>query len=336
MGEENDKRAPASKSLWQVGYNDELQQRGAAMIEPIDFALFAFLIFGLFTSVIFAAGRRVKRLRGVSSILAGAFQTLNPAQKTPEPKIITPYDELKEDEVDKIVSNIIGVLTVVGATYGILFALVTSEKASMAFSSWAFVIWSGWVLALLMRICNCGAILLGDYHLWDRGKRNEALYGISKFAEHSAYLLVPTASFVPLFAIMKTISLDEIVAIYPWGQDTSLFLGVFSIASVAVFFYAFVLAMGRLTRRQYGDIFTYVVILLWGIGLTSVSLSPLTPVTSKIVGFFLFEPTVPSIVAVLVSVVLSMVGLLFGLFVIIGLLVRMVSMLYKNVRNRRS
>jgi very-short-patch-repair endonuclease len=238
--------------------------------------------------------------------------------------------------IDRIISNVIGVLTVVGATYGVLFALVASEKASMAFSSWAFVIWCGWVLALLMRICSCGSLLLGDYYRWDREKRKEILYGISRFSKHSTYLLVPTASFVPLFATMKAISLDEIVTTYPWGQDMSLFLGVFSIAAVAIFFYAFVLALGKLTKRHYADIYMYVVPILWGLGLASVSLSPLAPVTNKIVGLFLFQLTVPSVVAVLGYILFSMVGLTMGFFVIVGLLMRVISKLYKAGRNRRS
>jgi hypothetical protein len=299
---------------------------------PSDFAFFALLIFGLFVLAVFATGRKVKRLRSIAYFFAGALQVFYAADRTPKPTMTTPYDGLKEDEVDRIVSNVIGALTIVGATYGVLFALVVSERASMAFSSWAFVIWCGWVLALLMRICNCGAILLGNYHLWDREKRNKTLYGISKFIEHTAYLLVPTASFVPLFATMKTISLDEIVAVYPWGQDTSLFLGVFSLAGVAVFFYTFVLAFERLTKRQYADIYLYAVPMLWGMGLGFISVSPLLPVTNKIVGLFLLEVTVPSIVAVLGFPLL--VTMAIGSLIICGLLIRAFSKLYKIVRNR--
>lgn len=303
-------------------------------MSPSDFASFALLIFGLFALAVIAIGRKVKRLRPIANFFAGALQIFYTADKNPEPAMTTPYDGLKEVEVDRIVSNVIGALTIVGATYGVLFALVVSERASMTFSSWAFVIWCGWVLALLMRICNCGAILLGNYHLWDREKRNKTLYGISKFIEHSAYLLVPTASFVPLFATMKTISLDEIVAVYPWGQDTSLFLGVFSLAGVAVFFYTFVLALERLTKRRYADIYVYAVLLLWVIGLSSISVSPLLPVTSKVVGLFLLEVTVPSMVAVPLLFALS-VTMLMGFSIICGFLVSAFLKLYKIVRNRR-
>lgn len=306
------------------------------MTAPSDFALFAITIFGLFVYVILSTGMRVKRLRPILHFFAEALQTLYPANKTSAPAIMTPYNNLTEGEIDRIISNVIGVLTVVGATYGVLFALVASEKASMAFSSWAFVIWCGWVLALLMRICSCGSLLLGDYYRWDREKRKEILYGISRFSKHSAYLLVPTASFVPLFATMKAISLDEIVTTYPWGQDMSLFLGVLSIAAVAIFFYAFVLALGKLTKRHYADIYMYVVPILWGLGLASVSLSPLAPVTNKIVGLFLFQLTVPSVVVVLGYILFSMVGLTMGFFVIVGLLMRVISKLYKAGRNRRS
>jgi len=304
------------------------------MTGPSDLVIFSLIVFGLFTWIVLTIGRRAKSLRPIYNHLAEALQTTYPQNKTPEPKIVTLYDGIGEDALDKIVSNIIGVLTVVGATYGVLFALVVSEKASLAFSSWAFVIWCGWVLALLMRICNCGTILLGDYNRCDRRKREQILYGIVKFTKHSAYLLVLTASFVPLFATMKTISLDEVVTNYPWGQDVSLFLGVLSIASVAVFFYTFVLALGNLTKRLYADIYMYAVMLLWGIGLGSISLSPLAPVTSRILGLSILELTAPSILTVLGALLFWFAGLSIAIAVILGLLARTIWRLCRTIRTR--
>jgi hypothetical protein len=209
---------------------------------------------------------------------------------------------------------VINALAVLGATYGILFALVISEKASLTFSSWAFIIWSGWVLAIIMRICHCAAVLLGDYHSWERKKKDKGLNGITKFVKHSTYLLVPTASFVPIFAILETVSLEEVLTKYPWGQDASLFLGAFSLASVAVFYYIFVLAFGNLTNLEYADVYMYSVALLWTLGIFSISLSPLAPTTNRVAGFFLFENTVPSIIALIEHILFIMIGLAVGFF----------------------
>ncbi len=69
-----------------------------------------------------------------------AFQTSGFGRKVSKPVIVTPCAKMKEERINEMASDVISALAVLGGTYGVLFALVISEKASLTFSSWAFVI----------------------------------------------------------------------------------------------------------------------------------------------------------------------------------------------------
>ena len=147
------------------------------------------------------------------------FVSIRLAAESRYPKVM--YNEKTDEEMEGVINRVINVLAVLAGVYGVLFALIISDKASLVFVSWSFLIWCGWVLAILVRICYCCAILLSDYHQWDREKKEMILYGITKFTKHAGYLLIPTASFVPIFSTLKNVDIDKIAEVYPWGIEIS-------------------------------------------------------------------------------------------------------------------
>ena len=176
------------------------------------------------------SNKKKKRFSKIVDILSISLQHLkSPYESENELNVSTPYDKKTDEEMEGTINGVINVLAVLAGVYGILFALIISDKASLVFVSWSFLIWCCWVLAILIRICHCCAILMTDYHQWDRKKKEMILFGITNFTKHAGYLLIPTASFVPIFSTLENVDMDKITDIYPWGLEISLFVGISSI-----------------------------------------------------------------------------------------------------------
>lgn len=195
-------------------------------------------------------------------------------------QIPTKYAQISDKELDDIASKIINVLAVLAGIYGILFALIISDKASLVFISWSYSIWCGWVLAILLRIGHCCAILTNDYYQWERKKKEDTLQGISRFTEHSIYLLIFTSSYVPIFAIMKTTTIENILLKYPWTQESSLFFGILSLMLCAFSIYILIFKLELFIDQTFSiNSFIYPLLFfsLWSIGLVNIYSSPLEP-----------------------------------------------------------
>lgn len=257
-------------------------------MEADQLAIVVLTAFGWFVLVVNLTSTKRSSLRRIAALLP-----MSPNQNRVRREITSPYSGVSEQTLDGIASRLINVLEVLASIYGILFALIISEKASLIFTTWTFLIWCGWVLAILIRICYCCAILLTDYYQWERPKKELMLHGMSKFAKHSGYLLVLTGSFVPIFATLNVTSLDNIIKTYPWGQQESLFLGIFAFALTTVSIYGFIFAFKLLMRLEFVDIYTLGVVLLWGLGLGLIGSSPLDPYTNRLLTF---GATLPSAV----------------------------------------
>ena len=243
--------------------------------------------------------------------------------------VITPYNEKTDEEMEGAINRVINVLAVLAGVYGIMFALIISDKASLVFVSWSFLIWCGWVLAILVRICYCCAILLSDYHQWDREKKEMILYGITKFTKHAGYLLIPTASFVPIFSTLKNVDIDKIAEVYPWGIEISLFVGILSVALLTIVIYTSVIGIEKLIKINYADIYLYTVLILWLLGILYIFDSPLAPVTSLWIGHHFFDLTLPSAMAIL-ELIFVYLGLITGAQLLVGYVIEIIQKCYRK------
>lgn len=234
-------------------------------------------------------------------------------------QIPTAYAQITDEKMEDVAPMIINVLAVLAGIYGILFALIISEKASLVFVSWSFSIWCGWVLAILMRIGYFCSILLSDYYQWERKKKEKTLQGITIFIKHSVYLLIFTASYVPIFAIMKTVNIEEIVKIYPWTQTNSLFFGVLSIILIAFLIYTIILELEGFIYQDF-SIYPYLIFSLWFIGLFSIYASPLAPRSSMWILQFFFDYPIPSVL-VWIEYLLGLIGAFLGGGFLIGIFI---------------
>ncbi len=51
------------------------------------------------------------------------------------------YIKMSDEKIESTVSNTISNLSILGSIYGIMFALIISEKSSLIFISWSFLLW---------------------------------------------------------------------------------------------------------------------------------------------------------------------------------------------------
>ena len=288
--------------------------------------------FVLIVIFIYNNSNKNKSISKIVDILSISLQHFkNPYESENELNVSTPYDKKTDEEMEGIINKVINVLAVLAGVYGIMFALIISDKASLVFISWSFLIWCCWVLAILIRICHCCAILMSDYYQWDRKKREMILYGIVKFTKHASYLLIPTASFVPIFSTLENVNMNKIADIYPWGLEISLFVGISSLALLTIIIYTSVIGIEKLVESYYtNNIYLYVILVLWLLGILSIFDSPLSPATSPWIGRYFFDSNLPSSVVIFEYIFVHFFGWIVGLFLVTGYIIEIIHKCYRK------
>ncbi|MEX2191995.1 MAG: hypothetical protein WD717_01245 [Nitrosarchaeum sp.] len=153
----------------------------------------------------------------------------------------TPYENLDQPILDKssldnIINRISNNYRILVTIYGILLAFVVSDKISLIFSSWAFMIWTGWVL---------GVIIKAGWHLWEMSdliERKSDLIDISRdiynqkeFFKHMMILLAIAIAFLPsvIYFHDDLFNPDTL----PWGNSATAFIGAFGVLSITFLFF---------------------------------------------------------------------------------------------------
>ncbi|MGI0027630.1 MAG: hypothetical protein ACREAD_07300, partial [Nitrosopumilaceae archaeon] len=113
----------------------------------------------------------------------------------------TPYDDNAFGPLEVLAGKLSRIYPAIITIYVILLAFVVSDKAVLAYTNWYFVIWCGWILAIIVRT---GTVMMMLFDISKEDpieitKRN--IYAAREFFKHSLYLLVPTVAFLPAFFI---------------------------------------------------------------------------------------------------------------------------------------
>jgi hypothetical protein len=203
--------------------------------------------------------------------------------------------------LDSIASNTSRNLTSLAATYGILLSFVIATKMDIAFQSWAFYVWAGLIVSIIVRSLWASDRLSGLAYLssinWEQ-KIGFLLYSKS-FLKHSTFIFIAIIAFTPAFTLVNPQD-EHIEDKYTYLGDLLLLTVALSVISVTIFF-LFVATFIPETLRIY-----YVWILF---ALVSVTLfltnSPLDPIKIKVFSdlnkFIVPFITIPILFAVLVS-----------------------------------
>jgi hypothetical protein len=153
----------------------------------------------------------------------------------------TPYEYLDQSRLDKTsLNNIVNRLSnnyrILVTIYGILLAFVVSDKISLIFSSWAFMIWTGWVL---------GVIIKASWHLWEMSdlieRKNDLIeisrdvYNQKEFFKHMMILLVVAIAFLPpvIYLHNDSVSPDT----FPWRESITALTATFGVLAMTFLFF---------------------------------------------------------------------------------------------------
>ena len=128
---------------------------------------------------------------------------------------ITPYDNLKEETLEKIINKLTNNYRIVVAVYGILLSFVVSDILIKQSPNWSVILWTGWIVGFTVRI---GIISINLSDKLETRKNNESLlniaqyvYGSRNFLKHSLLILIPLIALLPVTTIPSVPLYDNYV-----------------------------------------------------------------------------------------------------------------------------
>lgn len=205
----------------------------------------------------------------------------------------TPYDNLELAELEKIQNRLDGNYRIIITVYGVLLAFVVSDKISYALSSWSFIVWCGWILAVIIKtgfITSKMSDIIEIKRPIEEIRRK--IFSAKEFFNYTLILLVLATAFLPTFFLSEQPSVEKIKSL-PWDTSTSLISGAFGIMAVCLFFYGVPLQMYQLEIAG-GKLYLYMMIgtIIILAFIAHNSDSPITPVFVSILGNKFYMPSV--------------------------------------------
>ncbi|MGI0088359.1 MAG: hypothetical protein ACREBI_10460 [Nitrosotalea sp.] len=219
----------------------------------------------------------------------------------------TIYDNLDNTQLEKVISKMSTSCAVLITVFAILLAFVVTERISLALTNLYFVIWCGWIIAIIVKL---GLISVDLFDLLETKKDiRRTLFFYKDVLRNTPLLLIPIIAVMPIFFLEPIPTMDSFKNL-PWSFETEIFSGVLAIiGAVAVTYYmAF---QNKDVSAQFAG--------MWGNNIFFV-----------LVGIFNYSkisPTIPEKIILfnqtyqipLVIQFLSVAGIVFGLFMILYL-----------------
>lgn len=239
------------------------------MGKPIDISVFTeAIIIGIILLAILASSKKLRNIHNKYN-----------SEKEKKEYKETLYDNLDFDELDKKAEKLNHIYQILVIIYAVLLTFIITEKISLALTNWYFVIWCGWVLALLVRI---GTTM---FTLFDLSKKNSItknrhnVFAAREFFRHALFLLIPSVAFLPTF-FFQPVPTEQTLHNFPWDDGTSFFSAGIAIAALFFVFYQVPLKIQDFAKKDSGKSMWVVVILLIvsGVFVAASNTSPLQPI----------------------------------------------------------
>lgn len=193
----------------------------------------------------------------------------------------TPYDDNVFGPLELLAGKLNKIYPAIIMIYVILLAFVVSDKAVLAYTNWYFVIWCGWILAIIVRTGTV-MMMLFDISKEDpieTTKRN--IYAAREFFKHSLYLLVPTVAFLPAFFISSIPTAQMIKE--PWQPWVSILSAGVAIIFLFLIFYRISLKIQEYAKEGGAGHTYFIVIILIGFGATAAYYPESSPISPMLV-----------------------------------------------------
>lgn len=192
----------------------------------------------------------------------------------------TKYDNLDITKLEKIVNKLINNYRILTTVYAVLFTFIISTNLDKSFSNWAFIIWSGWTLAIIVRTGVTSLELADILEITDEKTPIEQtarkIYAFNAYVKHALYLLVPAVAFLPVLFFGTKIT-DDLMSY--WDQDVIILSLAWGILGMFIFVYWFVVRVSQFiyTRGSEGFYLFAIILLVFG-ALQLGASSPIEPI----------------------------------------------------------
>lgn len=225
----------------------------------------------------------------------------------------TPYDNFELEQLQKIVDKLSRNFTILITIYGFLFVFIISQNFQHVSYSWTVIIWSGWVLAIIVRTANIALSLTDILETSEINKTVKIaasmIYAYNRYYKHTTYLLVFAVAFSP--AVFLSVDEQHHNDFKLWSPQISILTIALGIISVFLVMYYYA-QVTDLVRPGVPNIYFMSVFLLVTESLSSISSAPLSSVSVILLGY---QFTIPLIVLVILFASLTYPATIAGQFI---------------------
>jgi len=240
---------------------------------------FSLVMLGI--GIILLALRQNKR---VSNLLQPGLSEYS-AKRVSKPA--TSYDKLDIEKLEKVVTKLNTNYRILITVYGVLLAFVVSNTMEFAFSNWAVIIWTGWILAIIVRTGTISLRLSDITELEainteeERQKIARLIYASKTYAKHALIVLILAIAFLPAIYVNPNNDFDQ--ENLPWEPQITIFSIGLGIIGVTTFVYFFVMRFSEFQTYEGPQGLWLVTIILILIGIVpNIYHSPLEPIPVRI------------------------------------------------------
>lgn len=231
-------------------------------------------------------------------------------------EIKNPYDAFDEIKLKSILDRLTNNYRILLAVYGILLAFVVSDKISYSLISWNFLIWSGYVLGVIMK-AGWNLVDLTDIMERNPNKASRIIFRNKEFFRHTLILLAVAIAFLPAMTLVEQPTKEYFDSL-PWKHEVSILSGAFGILSIAFLFFMILHLYETDNSQGIFSIYAYPALLFifgnvssWGLQ------SPIQPKLVSIGGFIQGE--IPQIFVTAVSFGTTAIGMMvWGILAVIN------------------
>lgn len=206
----------------------------------------------------------------------------------------TKYDKFDIPKLEKIVNRLINNYRILTTIYAVLFTFVISTNLDKAFSNWAFIIWTGWTLAIIVRTGVTSLELTDILEITDEKtelkQTARKIFAYKEYVRHALYLLVPAVAFLPILLFETKISEDMMNY---WAQEASVLSVAWGIFGMFIFVYWFAVRVSDFIYTRGAESFYIFAIILLVFG--ALQLGANSPIEPKSIVFFGIEESIPNV-----------------------------------------
>lgn len=224
----------------------------------------------------------------------------------------TPYEAFDFETLLGIADKLSKNLSILITIYGFLFVFIISQNFQHVTYSWPVIIWSGWVLAIIVRTAN---IALNLTDVMEIAKVNDTIktaantiYAYNRYFRHTTFLLVFAVAFSP--AVFLPLNESHRNDYELWNPQISIATIALGIIGVSFTVYYFARVNDLIKFIGIPDIYYMSIFILAIEPLSYLSAAPLSLLNVTLLGYTFLMPQLLQVVLTTGTYLLTFGGLI--------------------------